>query len=90
MNKSPINMILANGYAGLAAPGAWSQGWGEHGLGVVRATRHVLELIGGAAVLWLHRSRSRRALLALDEHELCDVGLSRADALREGSKPFWR
>ncbi|HEY5718972.1 MAG TPA: DUF1127 domain-containing protein, partial [Gammaproteobacteria bacterium] len=34
---------------------------------------------------WQERARQRRQLLALDAHALEDVGLSRADALREGS-----
>ena len=40
--------------------------------------------------LFWHRSRTRRALLAMDERQLRDVGLSRAMALHEGCKPFWR
>jgi uncharacterized protein YjiS (DUF1127 family) len=39
---------------------------------------------------WLERSRSRRALAAFDDHQLRDIGLSRADAWRESSKCFWR
>ncbi|GAB4358908.1 MAG: hypothetical protein Kow006_27670 [Gammaproteobacteria bacterium] len=39
---------------------------------------------------WQERAKERRALLALDDRLLRDIGLSRADALREGSKPFWR
>ncbi len=35
------------------------------------------------------RQKSRRALLKLDAHMLKDLGLSRADAEREGSKMFW-
>ena len=34
--------------------------------------------------------RQRRELLALDDRMLKDIGLSRADAFREGRKPFWR
>ena len=32
--------------------------------------------------------RQRRALLALDDRMLADVGLSRADAYREAHRPF--
>lgn len=39
---------------------------------------------------WYVVYRQRRALLALDEALLKDIGLSRTDALAEGSKPFWR
>jgi uncharacterized protein YjiS (DUF1127 family) len=33
--------------------------------------------------------RERRALLALSDHMLADLGLTRADAYREGTRPFW-
>ena len=46
--------------------------------------------IAAAVSLWLERSRSRRALAAFDDHQLRDIGLSRADAWRESSKCFWR
>ena len=36
------------------------------------------------------RSRQRRALAALDDRLLRDIGLSRGDALKEISRPFWR
>ncbi|MBD1550046.1 DUF1127 domain-containing protein [Pseudomonas typographi] len=51
--------------------------------------------VGGPAGLgWLgvyiHRWRTRQQLLALDLAQLKDLGLSRADAQREGCKPFWK
>ncbi|HRD50029.1 MAG: DUF1127 domain-containing protein [Candidatus Competibacter sp.] len=46
------------------------------------------------ALIWLRERyvvyRQRRALLALDAAMLKDIGISRADAVAEGSKPFWR
>jgi uncharacterized protein YjiS (DUF1127 family) len=39
---------------------------------------------------WLERRSQRRALLALDNALLKDVGLTSAQAWAEGSKPFWR
>ncbi|KMO38127.1 hypothetical protein VQ02_12085 [Methylobacterium variabile] len=39
--------------------------------------------------LWADRRRERRALLGCPDGLLKDVGLSRADALREAEKPFW-
>ncbi len=33
--------------------------------------------------------RSRRALTALDDAALKDVGLTRHDATREAARPFW-
>lgn len=39
---------------------------------------------------WVERRRQRRALLGLSDALLKDIGVSRADALREARKPFWR
>lgn len=36
------------------------------------------------------RHRTRRQLLTLEDPLLRDIGLSRADAEREGIKPFWK
>lgn len=36
------------------------------------------------------RHYSRQQLLTLDARQLKDIGLSRADAVREGRKPFWK
>jgi uncharacterized protein YjiS (DUF1127 family) len=49
--------------------------------------------IGGIVdrlVEWQDRRRQRRELLALDEHLLKDIGVSRVEAEFEGYKPFWR
>ncbi|MBZ8134698.1 DUF1127 domain-containing protein [Afifella sp. IM 167] len=35
------------------------------------------------------RRRTRRALMALSDSQLKDIGISRADAYREGIRPFW-
>ena len=49
---------------------------------------------GGGALDGLRHSyavyRQRRALLAVDDAMLKDIGISRVDALQEGRKPFWR
>ena len=37
----------------------------------------------------LERRRSRKALRELDDRLLKDIGISRADAYRESSRPFW-
>lgn len=39
---------------------------------------------------WQETYRGRRHLLELDDAHLKDLGLSRADAMREGRKAFWR
>jgi len=59
-------------------------------------TRRPAGLVGGVArmidliFLWQERSRGRYWLAQLDDRTLRDIGLSRIDALREASKPFWR
>jgi len=40
--------------------------------------------------VWLRRSRERRELAAMGEQEWRDIGLTRADVMRETGKPFWR
>lgn len=39
---------------------------------------------------WQMRSLERQQLRSLSEHTLKDIGLSRADTVREADKPFWR
>jgi uncharacterized protein YjiS (DUF1127 family) len=39
---------------------------------------------------WRRRYRARRALGALDDSLLRDIGLTRSKADRESAKPFWR
>ena len=39
---------------------------------------------------YLETYRQRRALAALDDHMLKDIGLSRCDVEAEISRPFWR
>ena len=43
-----------------------------------------------AVLVWQERVSERRRLREMDDHLLKDMGLSRADAEREGSVPFWR
>jgi uncharacterized protein YjiS (DUF1127 family) len=42
------------------------------------------------AQIWAERASQRRALAALDDPALKDIGVSRADAEAEAAKPFWR
>ncbi len=46
--------------------------------------------IGEQLKQWLRNYHSRRELAKLDSHILKDIGISRADALQEAEKPFWR
>jgi uncharacterized protein YjiS (DUF1127 family) len=39
---------------------------------------------------WHEIARQRRALLTLNDRMLKDIGITRADAEREASRPFWR
>jgi uncharacterized protein YjiS (DUF1127 family) len=41
-------------------------------------------------LLWHERAQQRRHLAQLDHHMLRDIGISRADAVGEAQKPFWR
>ena len=40
--------------------------------------------------VWHERAFQRRQLLALNDRALKDVGCTRADAVAEGHRPFWR
>jgi uncharacterized protein YjiS (DUF1127 family) len=57
----------------------------RHDLPLGRALRAALAPL----TEWTER-RQRRALLELSDHLLKDLGLSRAEALREGGQPCWR
>ncbi len=50
------------------------------------SVRRLLDALGE----WHDRAAQRRRLLALDDRMLSDIGVSRADAWNEGTKPFWR
>jgi len=39
--------------------------------------------------LMMARSRQRRQLLSLSDHQLEDIGLTQAQVLEEARKPFW-
>ena len=62
----------------------WSPSW-HHGR---------LICFGSAALraiwFWRERSRQRRALAELDDRLLRDIGLTRDEARRESSSPFWK
>jgi uncharacterized protein YjiS (DUF1127 family) len=58
-----------------------------------RVRRQHIHLVAAAWMLlatWIERVRQRRALASLDDHMLCDIGITRIDAAREYEKPFWR
>lgn len=51
---------------------------------------HYIGRITGLARDWRMRLRKRTELLMLNDIELQDMRLSRADADAEASKPFWK
>jgi uncharacterized protein YjiS (DUF1127 family) len=53
---------------------------------VVRAVRRGVNVL----LTWQQRARERQLLACMDDHILRDLGLSRADVMREHVKPFWR
>ena len=42
-----------------------------------------------ALLRWQETSSQRRRLLSLDDRMLKDIGITRAEALQEGTRPFW-
>ncbi len=54
--------------------------------------RSALSACLNTAVAWMIRSAQRRVLreLAQEGRLLSDIGLTRAQALREAANPFWR
>ena len=50
----------------------------------------ILLKMADAYLAWNDVARQRRALLALSDQMLKDIGISRSQADFEGSKPFWR
>jgi len=54
--------------------------------GLGRALRSMLSRLAE----WRERHEQRKTLAAMNERMLKDVGISRSDAIRESSKPFWQ
>lgn len=50
----------------------------------------VLTRVMNTLALWHERARQRRILESLDDRLLEDMGITRGDAFRQYSKPFWR
>jgi uncharacterized protein YjiS (DUF1127 family) len=51
-----------------------------------RLSRRAVDVV----LVWHQRARQRRQLLELSDQMLRDIGISRADAIGEADKPFWR
>ena len=52
--------------------------------------RAAVAAVIAAVALWWERGRSRHVLATLGDHELCDIGITRAEAQLESAKPFWQ
>jgi uncharacterized protein YjiS (DUF1127 family) len=52
--------------------------------------RRLLITACGLFLLWQTRKQQRRRLIEMSDTQLSDIGVGRSEALREGSKPFWR
>ena len=58
--------------------------------GFIQRLAHLPLVALETLLVWQERVSERRRLREMDDHMLKDMGLSRADAEREGTVPFWR
>jgi uncharacterized protein YjiS (DUF1127 family) len=58
--------------------------------GTIPALWEVLVAAAATLELWMERADQRRQLARLNDFQLKDIGLSRADVENEVSRPFWR
>ena len=56
----------------------------------LRSAAAAAQVLVERLLLWQERASQRRQLLGLGDTGLKDFGACRADAAREGDKPFWR
>lgn len=64
----------------------------EHALPQAMPLPPISRLLMAAAVTvarWEMNTRTRKSLEKLDNHLLCDIGLTQAEAKVEWDKPFW-
>jgi len=59
-------------------------------LAAPRGLRAAFQSIRKRVAEWRERAEQRRHLSGMNDRMLKDVGISRADAVREASKPFWQ
>ena len=67
------------------AHGLPTAGWGQPTGGVTK----MVSALPRVLLLWQQRAEARAPLAELGSDRLDDLGISRADALRESRKPFW-
>jgi uncharacterized protein YjiS (DUF1127 family) len=68
---------------------AWTARHDRAAIGLARTLRNAGSRLLVALLRRHELAQQRRRLLALDEHMLKDIGITRADASREGSRLFW-
>jgi len=61
-----------------------------HAYHPIEAAFAILSRVRRELGAWSAQRRSRAQLLTLGEHELKDIGISRAQALFEHDQPIWR
>ncbi len=89
MNVQPVS--CSGGPAQLpGADGRRSQPSGIGLDGIADALADGLARLLRAIPLWYDRIRQRHHLMELDDRMLRDIGISRAEAVAEFDKPFWR
>jgi uncharacterized protein YjiS (DUF1127 family) len=54
-----------------------------------RTWRNAAVWLAFALLRWQELAQQRRRLLSLDDRMLKDIGITRAEAMREGTRPFW-
>lgn len=55
-----------------------------------RSVRMAMSYVGNTTRHWYRNYKTRAQLSLLPDYILKDIGLKRADVIRETSKPFWR
>ena len=59
-------------------------------LAVIERVEAIAAKVSGTVKLWVRRSNDRRLLAMMNDHLLTDIGLTRAEVLREAGKFFWQ
>lgn len=57
---------------------------------IAEGLNSLIEAAANHMVSWHARSEQRQHLMELDDRLLRDLGMTRADAIVEARKPFWR
>ncbi|KIT14657.1 DUF1127 domain-containing protein [Jannaschia aquimarina] len=74
----------------MAAPAFEHPALNAHALPTASPVTQALLSAAVTLAKWETRARTRAALRELPAERLPDIGLTTAEALHEGAKPFWR